>query len=157
MGTSLQVAPVNEILSHIPHRVPQILINRDPVPHVMDKVDIVLLGDCDEVVDWLAKRLEDNSDPAKSEDRAGPEALENLGQPLLALEGIDHIWSFPCANREHPWMERAREALQHLGSHEGGEAEGEIASAAEYQTQQMPAADIESRKIDAVHELAIAT
>lgn len=65
IGTSLQVAPVSELLSHIPHRIPQILINRDPVPHVMDRIDLALLGDCDKVIDWIADEM-DSSKPRKS-------------------------------------------------------------------------------------------
>ncbi|KAG1076891.1 hypothetical protein G6F42_025215 [Rhizopus arrhizus] len=43
MGSSLKVSPVSEIMSQIPHSVPQILINRTPITHMT--FDIQLLGD----------------------------------------------------------------------------------------------------------------
>ncbi|KAK4688847.1 hypothetical protein P7C73_g1254, partial [Tremellales sp. Uapishka_1] len=55
MGTSLKVAPVSEVLSHIPHSVPQIFINLTPVTHVQP--DISLLGDADSIVTYLSKEL----------------------------------------------------------------------------------------------------
>lgn len=92
-----QVAPVSELLSHIPHRVPQILINRDPVPHVMDKVDIVLLGECDEVVEWLDQQLAQKDAVTVSTNGVGTltpshssagstGADRKLADPVLALE-----------------------------------------------------------------------
>ena len=45
MGTSLKVAPVADVTGHLPHSIPQILINRDPITHV--NFDVQLLGDCD--------------------------------------------------------------------------------------------------------------
>jgi hypothetical protein len=81
MGTSLKVAPVsgimgkcisvliNEcysvlnnktympiyIIGHIPHRVPQIVINKTPIRHM--EFDVQLLGDCDVIVPELCRRL----------------------------------------------------------------------------------------------------
>jgi NAD-dependent SIR2 family protein deacetylase len=57
IGTSLQVAPV----SHIPQYVQcqrRVLINRDEVGDFMRDEDVVLLGDCDDVVMSLACELE---------------------------------------------------------------------------------------------------
>ncbi|KAF8491790.1 DHS-like NAD/FAD-binding domain-containing protein, partial [Gautieria morchelliformis] len=52
MGTSLKVVtPVSEILSHIPHSVPQILINKTPIKHM--NADVVLLGNADSIVRYL--------------------------------------------------------------------------------------------------------
>ena len=45
-----------EILAHIPHTIPQILINKTPVEHA--NADVVLLGDCDEIVRYLCHELE---------------------------------------------------------------------------------------------------
>lgn len=56
IGTSLQVAPV----SHIPQYVQcqrRVLINRDEVGDFMRDEDVVLLGDCDDVVMELAREL----------------------------------------------------------------------------------------------------
>ncbi|RSH92349.1 NAD-dependent histone deacetylase sir2 [Saitozyma podzolica] len=55
IGTSLKVAPVSEVLTHIPHSVPQIFINLTPVAHVHP--DICLLGDADSIVTWLSHEL----------------------------------------------------------------------------------------------------
>ncbi|WVO16700.1 hypothetical protein L204_104381 [Cryptococcus depauperatus] len=55
IGTSLKVAPVSEVLTHIPHSVPQIFINLTPVYHVHP--DISLLGDADSIVTYLSDRL----------------------------------------------------------------------------------------------------
>ena len=55
MGTSLKVAPVSEILGHIPHSTPVILINKTPILHMA--TDIMLLGDCDHIVEYLCRKL----------------------------------------------------------------------------------------------------
>jgi len=55
IGTSLNVAPVSEIICHIPHSVPQILINKAMVKHAQP--DIILLGMADEIVASLACSL----------------------------------------------------------------------------------------------------
>ncbi|KAF9564294.1 SIR2-domain-containing protein [Agrocybe pediades] len=55
IGTSLKVSPVAEILSHLPHSIPQILINKTPIRHI--NPDIVLLGNADNVVLHLCKEL----------------------------------------------------------------------------------------------------
>ncbi|KAK8847568.1 hypothetical protein IAR55_005427 [Kwoniella newhampshirensis] len=55
IGTSLKVAPVSEVLTHIPHSVPQIFINLTPVHHVQP--DICLLGDADSIVTYLSTQL----------------------------------------------------------------------------------------------------
>ncbi|KDR68003.1 hypothetical protein GALMADRAFT_79039, partial [Galerina marginata CBS 339.88] len=55
IGTSLKVSPVAEILSHLPHSIPQILINRTPIRHI--NPDIVLLGNADNIILHLCKEL----------------------------------------------------------------------------------------------------
>ncbi|KAF5383542.1 hypothetical protein D9615_003745 [Tricholomella constricta] len=55
IGTSLKVSPVAEILSHLPHSVPQILINKTPIRHI--NPDIVLLGNADDIVEHLCAEL----------------------------------------------------------------------------------------------------
>ncbi|GAA5990553.1 hypothetical protein JCM11641_002576 [Rhodosporidiobolus odoratus] len=55
IGTSLRVSPVAQLPSHLPHSIPQILINRDPVPH--HQFDVSLLGDGDTIVRWLCDEL----------------------------------------------------------------------------------------------------
>ncbi|XP_004701181.2 NAD-dependent protein deacetylase sirtuin-1 [Echinops telfairi] len=55
IGSSLKVRPVALIPSSIPHDVPQILINREPLPHL--HFDVELLGDCDVIINELCHRL----------------------------------------------------------------------------------------------------
>ncbi|XP_051945525.1 NAD-dependent protein deacetylase sirtuin-1-like [Xyrauchen texanus] len=55
IGSSLKVRPVALIPSSIPHEVPQVLINREPLPHL--NFDVELLGDCDVIVNELSHRL----------------------------------------------------------------------------------------------------
>lgn len=95
MGTSLKVAPVSDVLSHIPHSIPQILINRDPVPHC--GFDVVLLGDCDGAVRWLCKQL------GEGWSVDAPENPRRVGR--------SHVWVFEGANEEHRWL-RALEASE---------------------------------------------
>ncbi|KAI8091479.1 DHS-like NAD/FAD-binding domain-containing protein [Gilbertella persicaria] len=56
MGSSLKVSPVSEIMSQIPHSIPQILINRTPITHMT--FDIQLLGDTDVIVPELCRMLQ---------------------------------------------------------------------------------------------------
>ncbi|CAG8462201.1 10849_t:CDS:2 [Ambispora gerdemannii] len=56
MGSSLKVAPVSEIMGQIPHRVPQIVINRTPIKHM--HFDVQLLGDCDIIISELCRLLD---------------------------------------------------------------------------------------------------
>nr|XP_033797549.1 NAD-dependent protein deacetylase sirtuin-1 isoform X2 [Geotrypetes seraphini] len=55
IGSSLKVRPVALIPSSIPHEVPQILINREPLSHL--HFDVELLGDCDVIINELCQRL----------------------------------------------------------------------------------------------------
>jgi len=56
IGSSLKVKPVALIPNSIPADVPQILINREHLPH-MDSFDVELLGDCDIIIQELCHRL----------------------------------------------------------------------------------------------------
>lgn len=55
IGSSLKVRPVALIPNSIPHEVPQILINREQLPHL--NFDVELLGDCDVIINELCHRL----------------------------------------------------------------------------------------------------
>ncbi|KAI9246500.1 DHS-like NAD/FAD-binding domain-containing protein [Phascolomyces articulosus] len=55
MGSSLKVSPVSEIMTQIPHSVPQVVINRTPITHMT--FDVQLLGDCDVIVPELCRLL----------------------------------------------------------------------------------------------------
>ncbi|KIX94369.1 uncharacterized protein Z520_09755 [Fonsecaea multimorphosa CBS 102226] len=56
VGTSLKVEPVNEMLLNIPVTVPQIWISKDRCQREGVKVDIELLGECDLVLEEIARR-----------------------------------------------------------------------------------------------------
>ncbi|XP_023864030.1 NAD-dependent protein deacetylase sirtuin-1 isoform X1 [Salvelinus sp. IW2-2015] len=55
IGSSLKVRPVALIPTSIPHDVPQVLINREQLPHL--NFDVELLGDCDVIINELCHRL----------------------------------------------------------------------------------------------------
>ncbi|OMJ26955.1 NAD-dependent histone deacetylase sir2 [Smittium culicis] len=55
MGSSLKVAPVSEIMGHLPPNIPQIVINKTPITHL--NFDIQLIGDSDDIVAYLCYRL----------------------------------------------------------------------------------------------------
>ncbi|KAK3914061.1 NAD-dependent protein deacetylase sirtuin-1 [Frankliniella fusca] len=55
IGSSLKVRPVALIPNSIPAHVPQILINREPLPHL--RFDIELLGDGDVIINQLCHLL----------------------------------------------------------------------------------------------------
>jgi len=55
IGSSLKVRPVALIPSSLPPEVPQILINREPLPHC--KFDVELLGDCDSIINQICMML----------------------------------------------------------------------------------------------------
>nr|XP_023022612.1 NAD-dependent protein deacetylase sirtuin-1 [Leptinotarsa decemlineata] len=55
IGSSLKVRPVALIPSSLPAHVPQILINREPLPHC--HFDVELLGDCDVIISHLCQLL----------------------------------------------------------------------------------------------------
>ncbi|OAP60753.1 hypothetical protein AYL99_05755 [Fonsecaea erecta] len=56
VGTSLKVEPVNEMLLNIPATVPQIWISKDRCQREGVKVDIELLGECDLILEEIARR-----------------------------------------------------------------------------------------------------
>lgn len=56
VGTSLKVAPVNEMLFMVPPTVPQIWISKERCQREGVKVDIELLGECDLIIDEICRR-----------------------------------------------------------------------------------------------------
>ena len=65
MGTSLKVAPVSDLLTHMPPSVPVVLINRTPIVHMA--MDVMLLGDSDRVVEYLSTRMGLSTMPIQAE------------------------------------------------------------------------------------------
>ena len=107
MGTSLKVAPVSEILGHIPHSTPVILINKTPVLHLA--TDIMLLGDCDAIVEYLCSRLGWQLPAVRpNEDVVGTGAAEEVKDKL---ELLDHGEQSKVRDKEpqrlmqsHAWL-----------------------------------------------------
>ncbi|KAJ3508716.1 hypothetical protein NLJ89_g5598 [Agrocybe chaxingu] len=78
IGTSLKVSPVAEILSHLPHSVPQILINKTAIRHI--NPDIVLLGNADDIVLHLCNELGwELPPPTPARAEAAPSASSSSG------------------------------------------------------------------------------
>ena len=146
VGTSLRVAPVASIVSHLPHSVPQIVINRDPIQHA--NFDIHLLGDADAIVQHLCDRLAQASsatdtatappptatptpnawDLARVPVQAKPPAQNGSSTPAVIVPervGDSHVWLFPGADPEHRWVQAVRRAFGGEESGESGEEEEE--------------------------------
>jgi hypothetical protein len=87
-GVVLQVSPVARIPDMIPPQVPQILINREPLPHL--RFNAELLGNCDEILEELSVRLgwtissatTLKVDTAASEASVAPKPLPVQGQSV---------------------------------------------------------------------------
>lgn len=103
IGTSLKVSPVSEILSHLPHSVPQILINKTPVRHI--NPDIVLLGNADDIVQHLCEQLSWELPPPVKKRLEVPSlarpAKRTSGEMMGKTEPIrvakSHVWLFEGA------------------------------------------------------------
>ncbi|KAJ3529232.1 hypothetical protein NMY22_g9076 [Coprinellus aureogranulatus] len=104
MGTSLKVAPVADILSHIPHSVPQILINKTPIKHI--NPDIILLGDADPIIRYLMQ--EDDWATQQSMTRREYDRLKQVYEPY---ETIGHVSLFEGAEGGK-WLEEFKQKLQ---------------------------------------------
>ncbi|KAG2040118.1 DHS-like NAD/FAD-binding domain-containing protein [Suillus americanus] len=103
IGTSLKVSPVSEILSHLPHSVPQILINKTPVRHI--NPDIVLLGNADDIVQHLCEQLSWELPPPAGKRLEVPSlarlAKRTSGEMMGKTEPVrvakSHVWLFEGA------------------------------------------------------------
>lgn len=74
IGSSLKVRPVALIPNSLPGNVPQIIINREPLTKRLT-FDVELLGNCDDIISELCKRLGDTWDHLAL---AGPPAQQVL-------------------------------------------------------------------------------
>ncbi|KDQ50714.1 hypothetical protein JAAARDRAFT_41808 [Jaapia argillacea MUCL 33604] len=122
MGTSLQVSPVSEIISYLPHSVPQILINKTPIRHI--NPDIILLGNADDTVKHLCSKLGWSLPPLpqsssrhlappppppnnlKKRPSPGP---EKLNEPQRV--GNSHVWLFNGAEGGE-WLKKFEEEME---------------------------------------------
>lgn len=125
IGTSLNVAPVADVVSHLPHSVPQILINKTPVRHI--NPDIVLLGNADDIVHYLCKELgwdlpqppSPSSTPVSSQSHLVPRptnlkkrsSTKVWDQQEPTRVGNSHVWLFEGAEGGR-WVQQLEESLQ---------------------------------------------
>ncbi|RPD64181.1 SIR2-domain-containing protein [Lentinus tigrinus ALCF2SS1-7] len=117
IGTSLKVAPVSDTISHLPHSVPQILINKTPIRHI--NPDIVLLGNADEIVLHLCRRLgwdlPDSPTPGSNQLEAPKRNLKKRPSAEFEIEprrvGNSHVWLFEGAEGGK-WVEEIERQYQ---------------------------------------------
>ncbi|KAF8736062.1 hypothetical protein AX14_000936 [Amanita brunnescens Koide BX004] len=122
IGTSLKVAPVADILTHLPHSVPQILINKTPIRHI--NPDIILLGNADDIIMHLCSKLgwelppEEEPAPAQGSTRPYPSRnnVKKRSRSLLTEDqkpqrvGNSHVWLFPGAEGGR-WLQEFQEKI----------------------------------------------
>jgi len=125
IGTSLNVAPVADVVSHLPHSIPQILINKTPVRHI--NPDIVLLGNADDIVHFLCNELgwdlpqppSPSSTPVSSQSHLAPRPTNVKKRPSAEIlecqaptrVGDSHVWLFEGAEGGR-WVQQLEESLQ---------------------------------------------
>ncbi|THH27751.1 hypothetical protein EUX98_g6443 [Antrodiella citrinella] len=105
IGTSLKVSPVSDILTHLRHSIPQILINKTPIKHA--NPDVVLLGNADDVVQYLCRKLGwdlpdlPSKNGASHLDAVHPRPRKRLSEEIDIREpkrvGNSHVWLFEGA------------------------------------------------------------
>lgn len=119
----MTLTPFIDLLAgHLPHSVPQILINRDPITHV--NFDIHLLGDGDTIVKYLCSKLEQPSfdlsqvklpnDPPTlptSSSTTTTESIEDIASIVPERVAESHVYLFPGANGGR-WVESIRAAFE---------------------------------------------
>ncbi|KAI0642104.1 DHS-like NAD/FAD-binding domain-containing protein [Trametes meyenii] len=120
IGTSLKVSPVSETISHLPHSVPQILINKTPIRHI--NPDIVLLGNADDIVLHLCRKLSWDLPEVPVPNRSLDAPKPNLRKrPSAEFErepkrvANSHVWLFEGAEGGR-WVEEIeRQSVQSAG------------------------------------------
>ncbi|KAJ3272306.1 NAD-dependent protein deacetylase sirtuin-1, partial [Borealophlyctis nickersoniae] len=108
MGSSLRVSPVADMKDKIPHDIPQLIINRESLPH-FSGFDVQLLGYCDTIVAELCRLLgwdldEDQTVKGKEKETAGAAQGEGEEKPPPWTQGREpHIFLFEgAAGDAHP-------------------------------------------------------
>jgi len=110
IGSSLKVRPVALVPSSIPEHVPQILINREPLPHLT--FDVELLGDCDAIVNQLCLMLGEgwsspvHSGQLKQHDGIPEAQQEKEGVPEAVQQGV------PILNKENGGTQNAKNGIK---------------------------------------------
>ncbi|GJJ11515.1 hypothetical protein Clacol_005748 [Clathrus columnatus] len=128
MGTSLKVSnlhrkvtPVSEILSYIPHSVPQILINKTPIKHM--NADIVLLGNADSIIEYLCTEAlgPDWELPSSLNSSTSNGKRKSKCQPPRRV-GNSHVWLFEGAEGGEFVANLEAQAQKSVAKHGNGKA-----------------------------------
>ncbi|KAL0066069.1 NAD-dependent histone deacetylase sir2 [Marasmius tenuissimus] len=138
IGTSLKVAPVADLLSYLPHSIPQILINKTPIRHI--NPDIVLLGNADDIVVHLCEQLGwELPPPAPSEPTPvstgrsqPPRGSANVKKRVLDAVDAEpprqvsdsHVWLFPGAEGGRWLSELEKEGERRAKEVQGATSDG---------------------------------
>ncbi|KAF8912449.1 DHS-like NAD/FAD-binding domain-containing protein [Mucidula mucida] len=125
IGTSLKVSPVADMISHIPHSIPQILINKTPIRHI--NPDIVLLGNADTIITHLCSELGWELPPppeptAPNNNRIQAPRLNIKKRPSTGPPdaeapervGDSHVWLFEGAEGGR-WLRELEDDLESRG------------------------------------------
>ncbi|TFK17553.1 SIR2-domain-containing protein [Coprinopsis marcescibilis] len=137
IGTSLKVSPVADMISHLPHSIPQILINKTPVTHI--NPDIVLLGNADDIILHLCDELGWELPPPVPQPSSGerPQTLRSRGSLKRRFSsdstqagkpkrvGNSHVWLFEGAEGGK-WLEVVKE--QYAGMEQSGASRSQSSS-----------------------------
>ncbi|KAK9696192.1 NAD-dependent histone deacetylase sir2 [Basidiobolus ranarum] len=99
MGSSLRVAPVSNIMSHIPQNVPQILVNRTPNTHI--NFDIQLLGNCDSIVTELARMLDWELKHDQIPGGSSAAVLDRVEKPYTFQEPLYYLFEGAVFDDKH--------------------------------------------------------
>jgi hypothetical protein len=119
-----QVSPVSTLVAHVPHSVPQILINRDEITHA--NFDIVLLGDADIIVKHIISKLSGSEWDLNRVPVASASKIEEAKEEI-EFERIHESWVtlFPGAVQGR-WVEAVRRAYGGEETEDEDVAEGQV-------------------------------
>lgn len=109
VGTSLEVAPVADIVKKVLPSVPQVLINKDPLAH--SAFDVIYLGYCDDVASHLCSKLNWKLKHKQFQSIVGPNNDNLLVNCLNEYEGL---YSVINNTREREEQQKAKETQQHM-------------------------------------------
>ncbi|KAG2142866.1 DHS-like NAD/FAD-binding domain-containing protein [Suillus bovinus] len=132
IGTSLKVSPVSEILSHLPHSVPQILINKTPIRHI--NPDIVLLGNADDIIQHLCEKLAWELPPPMGKRLEVPPLArlrkrtsgEMMGKTEPTRVAKSHVWLFEGAEGGKWVWDIEQRFLEEIGVSESHTMQGRV-------------------------------
>ncbi|KAF9444474.1 SIR2-domain-containing protein [Macrolepiota fuliginosa MF-IS2] len=161
IGTSLKVSPVAEIINHLPHSVPQILINKTPIRHI--NPDIVLLGNADDIILHLCGELGWDLPPFSSntlsQNATGNSHLNRDSlkkRPFVPSQdaipptrvGNSHVWLFSGAEGGK-WLDSFRQELaQSQSALDSDNATGDVATPVIDDTRDPIYRDVKKQKLN---------